>query len=100
MRGHFIRPVLLLILALRLFGQSLVVPCEAASQTLRLLEGVPPLTDIGIPYESRIGTLRTLAERNPTDFFIQRAYQDSFRMRFHLAAEFDRALEMYRSRAS
>ena len=93
------RLVFLLIFALPLAAQDLAVPCEASPQTLRLLDALPPLTDISIPFESRIGALRTLAERNPADFFIQRAYQDSFRRRYHLAGEFDRALGMYRSRA-
>ena len=94
------RWVFLLIFALPLAAQDLAVPCEAPPETLRLLDAVPPLTDIGIPFESRIGALRTLAERNPADFFIQRAYQDSFRHRYHLAAEFGRALGMYRSRGA
>ena len=91
---------LLLLLPLPVAAQELTVPCEAPAETLRLLEAVPPLRDTTIPYEQRVGALRVLAERNPDNFFIQRYYQDSFRHEFHLADEFDRALAMYRKRAS
>ena len=39
-----------------------------------------------------------MAEQNPSDFFLQRAYQDSFRHQTFLADEYDRALAMYRKR--
>src|SRR6267142_2761561 len=94
------RSVFFILFALPLSAQELAVPCEASPRTLRLLEAVQPLRDVSIPFESRIGTLRALAEQNPEDFFIQRAYQDSFRHSYHLADEFDRALAMYRRRAS
>ena len=92
--------VFFVLFALPLSAQHLSVPCDASRKTLLLLEGVPPLRDVSIPFERRTGALRTLAERNPEDFFIQRAYQDSFRHTYHLADEFDRALAMYRKRAS
>src|SRR6266699_422326 len=94
------RSVFFVLFALPLSAQHLSVPCDASRKTLLLLEGVPPLRDVSIPFERRTGALRTLAERNPEDFFIQRAYQDSFRHTYHLADEFDRALAMYRKRAS
>jgi hypothetical protein len=89
---------LLLLLPLKICPQDLTVPCEAPVKTLRLLEAVPTLRDKTIPYEERIGALRTLAKQYPDDFFIQRYYQDSFRREFYLADEFDRALAMYRNR--
>ena len=91
---------LLLLLPLPLGAQDLTVPCETPLKTLRLLEAVPPLRDATIPYEQRVGALRTLAAQYPEDFFIQRYYQDSFRRQFYLAEEFDRALTMYRNRPS
>ena len=91
---------LLLTLALPLSAQDLTVPCETPVKTLRLLEAVPPLRDATIPYEERIGALRTLAKQYPDDFFIQRYYQDSFRREFYLGDEFDRALAAYRNRPS
>ena len=94
------RSVFFVLFALPLSAQHLSVPCDASRKTLLLLEGAPPLRDVSIPFERRTGALRTLAERNPEDFFIQRAYQDSFRHTYHLADEFDRALAMYRKRAS
>ena len=79
-------------------AQSITVPCEPSRETLRRLEAVPPLEDRTIPFEQRVGVLRTLAARYPNDFFIQRAYQDSFRDHRHLAAEFDRARAIYAGR--
>ena len=89
-----------LLLPMTLGARDLTAPCEAPAETLRLLGAVPPLRDTSIPYEQRVGALRVLAEQNPDNFFIQRYYQDSFRHEFHLADEFDRALAMYRERAS
>ncbi len=89
----------LLLLPLPLAAQF-SVPCEPGRETIQLLETVPPARDINVPYEQRVGAIRTLATRYPEDFFIQRAYQDSFRLWRHLGDEFDRALAMYRSRAS
>ncbi len=94
------RTLVLLLLALPVAAQKIDVPCEAPSAALRLLETLPPLRDSGIPYEQRMGALRRLAVEHPQDFFLQRAYQDSFRRSFYLADEYDRALEMYRKRAS
>jgi len=94
------RCFLILLLTLPLSAQEISVRCEPSSETLRLLEAVPPLRDFAIPYEQRVGALRELAEKHPNDFFIQRAYQDSFRPRRDLADEFDRALAMYRARPS
>src|SRR6266404_1464128 len=91
---------LLLLLPLPLAAQELTAPCETPAETLRLLEAVPPLRDAMIPYEQRVGAVRALAKQYPDDFFIQRAYQDSFRRDHDLADEFDRALAMYRNRAS
>ena len=87
-----------LLLTLPLSGQPLSVPCEPASDTIKLLEAVPPLRDTAIPYEQRVGALRILAQKHPEDFFVQRAYQDSFRQFGWLADEYDRALAMYRGR--
>jgi hypothetical protein len=99
----FVRILILfawLALALRIEAQSISVPCEEPAATLRLLEAVPPIRDAAIPYDQRVGALRKLADGHPDDFFIQRAYQDSFRRFFHLADEYDRALEVYRKRSS
>jgi hypothetical protein len=60
-----------------------------------MLEALPPMDDDTVSYEKRIGVLRSLAEQNPNDFFIQRCYQDSFRKQFALGDEFDRALALY-----
>jgi len=90
------RAFLLLLAAFPLCAQGWNVSCEASDKTLRLLEAVQPLDDPEIPYEQRIGALRLLAQRNPGEFFIQRAYQDSFRQRNYLGDEFDQALSMYR----
>ncbi len=92
--------MLILLLTLPLSAQEISVRCEPTSETLRLLEAVPPLRDFAIPYEQRVGALRELAENHPNDFFIQRAYQDSFRQRRDLGDEFDRAVAMYRARPS
>ncbi len=92
--------LLLLLLALPLGAQDLTAPCETPVETLRMLEAVPPLRDVANPYEQRVGALRALATQYPDDFFIQRAYQDSFRGDHDLADEFDRALGMYRNRPS
>lgn len=89
------RPAFFLLLTLPLDAQSLRVPCEPSPETVKLLEAVPPLHDESIPYEQRIGALYTLAKKYPGDFFIQRAYQDSFRQRYFLADEFDRAMALY-----
>jgi hypothetical protein len=70
---------LLLLVLLPVAAQELRVPCEPSAGTLRLLEAVPPPHDTAIPYEQRVGALRKLASQHPADFFIQRAYQDSFR---------------------
>lgn len=94
------RCMLILLLTLPLSAQEISVRCEPTSETLRLLEAVPPLRDFAIPYEQRVGALRELAENHPNDFFIQRAYQDSFRQRRDLGDEFDRAVAMYRARPS
>jgi thiol-disulfide isomerase/thioredoxin len=87
-----------LLLLLPLGAQELTVRCEPTPQTIRLLESVPPLRDTAIPYEQRVGALRALAQKYPDDFFIQRAYQDSFRQLRSLADEYDRALALYRAR--
>jgi hypothetical protein len=51
-----------------LAAQGISVPCEPAAATLRLLETVPPLRDTCVPYERRVGALRTLLPRwNPSD---------------------------------
>jgi thiol-disulfide isomerase/thioredoxin len=92
------RCILILLLTLPLSAQEISVRCEPTPETLHLLEAVPPLRDFAIPYEQRVGALRELAASHPNDFFIQRAYQDSFRQRRDLADEFDRALAMYRAR--
>lgn len=92
------RLLVFLLAALTLAAQSVTVPCEPAVETLRRLETVPPLRDDDFTYEQRIGALRALAEKNPGDFFIQRAYQDSFRHQTFLADEYDRSLSMYRKR--
>jgi len=68
--------------------------------TLRLLEALPPVADVSIPYEQRIGALRALAQKYPGDFFVQRAYQDSFGQHRTLVNEFDRAIAMYRARSA
>ena len=94
------RWILSLLVALPLAAKGLIVPCEASPETLHLLESLPPLHDPAIPYEQRIGALRELARRYPQNFFIQRYYQDSFRQKFYLAEEYDRALAMYRRRPS
>jgi thiol-disulfide isomerase/thioredoxin len=83
---------------MRVSAQTVAVPCEPSRETLRLLETLPPLEDRTIPFAQRTGALRALASQHPDDFFIQRAYQDSFRNFRHLAAEFDRALAMYAGR--
>jgi thiol-disulfide isomerase/thioredoxin len=94
------RPLLFLLTAVPLLGaQGLNVPCEPSSKVLRLLEALPPMDDLSIPYAQRIGALRLLAQQNPDDFFIQRAYQESFRHNYWLGDEFDRALALYRERA-
>jgi thiol-disulfide isomerase/thioredoxin len=92
------RALSVLLLALPLGAQAVTPPCEPTPETLRLLEAVPPLRDTAIDYESRVGALRRLAERHRDDFFVQRAYQDSFRLHRDLADEYDRALAMYRER--
>lgn len=90
--------VALQILTALLSAQSIQVPCEPPAKVAALLDPLPSARDFGYTYESRIGVRRAIAERNPDDFFLQRAYQDSFRTGFHLADEYDRALAMYRSR--
>jgi thiol-disulfide isomerase/thioredoxin len=92
------RAILTLALALPAAAQTITVPCEAPAATLRVLETLPPLREGAIPFEQRVGALRKLAAEHPEDFFLQRAYQDSFRRSFYLADEYDRALEMYRRR--
>jgi thiol-disulfide isomerase/thioredoxin len=87
-----------LLLTLPLSAQEISVRCEPPPETLRLLEAVPSLRDTAIPYEQRVGALRALAGKHPDDFFIQRAYQDSFRGHRDLADEYDRALARYRAR--
>jgi thiol-disulfide isomerase/thioredoxin len=87
----------LLLLALPLAAQY-SVPCEPGPETIRLLESVPPVRDTLVPFEQRVGALRALAEKHPGNYFIQRAYQDSFRNWRHLWQEFDRAIAMYRAR--
>jgi thiol-disulfide isomerase/thioredoxin/tetratricopeptide (TPR) repeat protein len=94
------RVLLSLALVLPVAAQPPTVPCEASAATLRLLEALPPMRESSIPYEQRIGALRRLAAQHAEDFFIQRAYQDSFRRQFYLADEYDRALAMYRKRTS
>jgi thiol-disulfide isomerase/thioredoxin len=91
---------LLLLVLLPAAAQDLRVPCEPSAGTLRLLEAVAPPHDTAIPYEQRVGALRKLASQHPSDFFIQRAYQDSFRQNRTLGDEFDRALAMYHARPS
>jgi hypothetical protein len=94
------RYLLLLLLALPLRAQPVVVPCEPTPETTHLFEAIPPLEDISIPYERRVGALRALAQKHPDNFFVQRAYQDSFRRHRELADEYDRALAMYRARSA
>src|ERR1051326_7661257 len=92
------RLYVLMLLVPTIAAQTLTVPCEPPPETLAKLEKIPPLRDDAIPYEQRIGALRRLAESNPGDFFLQRAYQDSFRHQSFMADEFDRALALYRKR--
>ena len=92
------RAFLFLLAALPLCAQGLNVACEPSPKTLRVLEALPPVDDFTVPYEQRIGALRLLAQQNPDDFFIERAYQDSFRHNYWLGDEFDRALTVYRER--
>lgn len=94
------RLAFILIVALPLASQTLFVPCEPPTSTLRLLEALPPIADTALPYEQRVGALRALAEGHPEDFFVERAYQDSFRQHRTLVDEFDRALARYRERSS
>jgi thiol-disulfide isomerase/thioredoxin len=86
------------LVALRACADALSAPCDPPAATLRLLEQAPPLRDPSLSFERRVGALRALAAKHPDDFFIQRAYQDSFRRMRQLGAEFDRALAMYRAR--
>jgi hypothetical protein len=92
--------LLLFFLAAAVSGQEFEAPCEAAPELLRRLETLPPLQDYSVPYETRIGPLRKLAEDDPDDFFVQRYYQDGFRRRFHVAGEYDHALALYRKHPS
>ena len=61
------RTLLLFALALSLGAQQLSVSCEPAASTLRLLEAVPPVADVSLPYEQRVGALRLLAATHPED---------------------------------
>ena len=88
------------LLVLPAAAQQFNVPCEPPVATLRLLEAVPPVADVSVPYEQRVGALRALAEKYPGDFFVQRAYQDSFGRHRTLTDEFDRAIAMYRARGA
>jgi hypothetical protein len=81
-------------------AQTIPVLCQPSPETIHLLEAIPPLADIGIPYEQRVGALRALARKYSDDFFVQRAYQDSFRHKRWLADEYDHALVMYHARPS
>src|ERR1041384_6797925 len=94
------RVFFLFVLAVPLAAEQSFLSCEPDAATLRLLEAVPPIAERSLPYEQRGGAVRTLAQTHPNNFFIQRAYQDSFRQHRTLADEFDRALAMYRARAS
>ena len=94
------RPALLCFLVLPAAAQQFNVPCEPPVATLRLLEALPPVADVSIPYEQRVGALRALARKYPGDFFVQRAYQDSFGQHRTLVNEFDRAIAMYRARSA
>ena len=66
-----------LLLLAPLCAQELKVACEPKPETLRILEGLPLSRDHSVPVEARMGPLRTLAEQNPDDFFIQRYYRDT-----------------------
>jgi hypothetical protein len=48
----------------------------------------------------KVGGHRALGRKYSSDFFVQRAYQDSFRHKRWLAEENDRALAMYRAHPS
>ncbi|MBL8229247.1 MAG: TlpA family protein disulfide reductase [Bryobacterales bacterium] len=74
------------------------VPCEPTAETQKILDSLPAVRELNLPFETRVGPRRKLAAQYPDDFFLQRAYQESFRRSFYLAAEYDRALAMYRQR--
>ncbi len=73
-------------------------PCEPAPEIRRALNSLPNMADFRIPFEQRMKPLRALLEKYPRDIFVQRRYQDTFRQKFNIYQEFDRALAMYRSK--
>jgi thiol-disulfide isomerase/thioredoxin len=73
-------------------------PCGPAPEIRQALNGLPSMADYRIPFEQRMKPLRALLEKYPRDLFVQRRYQDTFRQKFTIYQEFDRALAMYRSK--
>ena len=95
---YFARLLLIVYLLSSLgFAQDASNPCQPSPQVAQALAAMPPADNSDLTWEERVGPVRALLQRYPSDVFVQLRYQDMTLPHYWLADEFDRALAIYRS---